>query len=300
MTSSDEYLRNISRNPEDNALRLLYANWLEDNGEIDFASFIRIQCELYDLQNEDERWLELSIEEESLWPRLIDRWFDFFRQLYFIDPFVKRTDFPNNTPVRVQIQPADFKRGLLDEAHITVNPDVYVQDSHRWIFLLGISNLATLGSPATANFFACPYLWRVRSLNCERSGVENDSLLGFTQAQHFQNLRHIDFYTNQIDSRGLTCLTLCPSLRNLETLVLDANPVRDDGLQILISSPICHKLQELSLSRTEITDAGARYFMESPHLKSLRYLNLTNNRLSSEVVEAIRLNLPSLEKLVWD
>jgi uncharacterized protein (TIGR02996 family) len=46
MTYHAGFLQDIIEHPEDDTPRLIYADWLEDHGDPDRATFIRIQCEL--------------------------------------------------------------------------------------------------------------------------------------------------------------------------------------------------------------------------------------------------------------
>src|SRR5262249_40896996 len=45
MTHDTAFLAAIRENPEDDAVRLVYANWLEERGDAARAEFIRLQCE---------------------------------------------------------------------------------------------------------------------------------------------------------------------------------------------------------------------------------------------------------------
>ena len=42
----EPFLRAICENPEDDTVRLVYADWLDENGDADRAEFIRVHCEL--------------------------------------------------------------------------------------------------------------------------------------------------------------------------------------------------------------------------------------------------------------
>ena len=46
MSIGDDLLRSILLTPEDDLPRLVYADWLEEQGETERAEFIRVQCEL--------------------------------------------------------------------------------------------------------------------------------------------------------------------------------------------------------------------------------------------------------------
>jgi uncharacterized protein (TIGR02996 family) len=66
MTRDDAFIQAISENPEDDALRLIYADFLEDDGQTDRAVFIRTQCELAKLSGGDARRQELKARNERL------------------------------------------------------------------------------------------------------------------------------------------------------------------------------------------------------------------------------------------
>ena len=53
MTHDDAFLRAIIENPDDDTPRLVYADWLDEHGQSDRADFIRVQCELARLPEED-------------------------------------------------------------------------------------------------------------------------------------------------------------------------------------------------------------------------------------------------------
>lgn len=46
MTTVEAFVADIKAKPEDDALRLIYADWLDENGQPAWAEFIRAQCEL--------------------------------------------------------------------------------------------------------------------------------------------------------------------------------------------------------------------------------------------------------------
>jgi uncharacterized protein (TIGR02996 family) len=48
-------LRDIARHPEDEGLRLIFADWLEENGQGHFAEFIRLQLQYRKQQNPEYR-----------------------------------------------------------------------------------------------------------------------------------------------------------------------------------------------------------------------------------------------------
>jgi uncharacterized protein (TIGR02996 family) len=62
-------LRAIHDQPDDDAVRLVYADWLDEHREPEQAEFIRVQCELEPIRNryENERAAYLHSRESELW-----------------------------------------------------------------------------------------------------------------------------------------------------------------------------------------------------------------------------------------
>jgi uncharacterized protein (TIGR02996 family) len=69
-------LRAIISQPDDDAVRLVYADWLEENGLADQAEFIRVQCELARLPSGDARKVELEVRSEVLLQQHRGAWLD--------------------------------------------------------------------------------------------------------------------------------------------------------------------------------------------------------------------------------
>lgn len=66
MTESDAFLRAIAANAEDDAPRLIFSDWLEENGNPERAEFIRVQCELASVNLSEERRQKLRVRERAL------------------------------------------------------------------------------------------------------------------------------------------------------------------------------------------------------------------------------------------
>lgn len=59
-------LQAIIDSPDDDGLRLVYADFLEERGEPERATFIRVQIELANLPQADERRVSLEAKEREL------------------------------------------------------------------------------------------------------------------------------------------------------------------------------------------------------------------------------------------
>jgi uncharacterized protein (TIGR02996 family) len=100
----DAILRAVLDNPDDDAPRLVYADWLEDNGEPGRAEFIRAQCERARLPRGDGRRAALRAREREL---------------------LARHGLELAGPLRPWLAGAGYRRGLPES--VTVPPNVYLE-----------------------------------------------------------------------------------------------------------------------------------------------------------------------------
>jgi uncharacterized protein (TIGR02996 family) len=77
----EAFLKAIREQPADDAVRLIYADWLDENGQLERAEFIRLQCRLAKAEPWAAERAELEEREEGLlfehgeeWRRCLPRW----------------------------------------------------------------------------------------------------------------------------------------------------------------------------------------------------------------------------------
>jgi uncharacterized protein (TIGR02996 family) len=77
VTEREALLRAVCENPDDDTPRLVFADWLQENGEEERAEFIRVQCEAARLAaNERRRLRKLVRRAGELESQHGARWFD--------------------------------------------------------------------------------------------------------------------------------------------------------------------------------------------------------------------------------
>lgn len=74
MNEHKALLRAICDNPDDDTPRLVFADWLQENGEEDRAEFIRVQCEVARIATDDDRLDGLIRRECELQKQFGKRW----------------------------------------------------------------------------------------------------------------------------------------------------------------------------------------------------------------------------------
>lgn len=81
MTESEAIFAGILSNPDDDAPRLVFADWLEENGQSDWAEFIRIQIECESVPRSDPRYRELNRRARKLLAQQKEVWLMQFQRL---------------------------------------------------------------------------------------------------------------------------------------------------------------------------------------------------------------------------
>src|SRR5262245_51645294 len=99
----------IRAEPEEDMLRLVFADWLEEQGD-PRAEFIRLQCSLASMAQDDPRWQELERREEELLRQHGETW-------------------KGNPPQKVEVS---FLRGLLS---VQVEAELLAEDAVSQWFL---------------------------------------------------------------------------------------------------------------------------------------------------------------------
>jgi uncharacterized protein (TIGR02996 family) len=292
----------ILDNPDDDTLRLVCADWLEEHGDDHRSEFIRVQVALAQLSPDDARRQALADREQELLAIHREEWL----------PDVLREPGCDCT----------FRRGFVD--HIGISAEAFLSRADslfRWpllrsvafgrtaephlVALAGSPHLARLaeldmrgfdskysfyilGNPETARaFFRSPHLrgLRVLRLGMCSSGSElvralvESSLLRLTTLE----LRE----THLSDEAGQT-LAEAPFLAGLSILSLSQCGIGTGGVQALAGSSHLGRLTELDLSgNLHIRDAEVQALAASPHLSRLKRLDLCGCRVGDAGVLAL-------------
>jgi uncharacterized protein (TIGR02996 family) len=114
----DDLLQAIIEKPDDDALRLVFADWLRDHGDLERAEFIGVQIELAKLPKVGNRRPELEQRETELLARNESAW-------------VK--------PIRHLVVSWTFQRGFIAEVSLTV--DMYREHTFELLNLAPIRRL---------------------------------------------------------------------------------------------------------------------------------------------------------------
>jgi uncharacterized protein (TIGR02996 family) len=248
------FLGDIIEHPDDDAPRLVYADWLEDNGDSPRAEFIRVQCERARLPQEDDRHAELEARERRLVLKHADKWVSAELPLSW-------TEFRRGFPEALAPSPS----WLTDEQVDSLGP-------------LPIRDLRLYGHDGeldTGRIREMPLLEQIEFLRVGDAGdpVSSSEIRELLGSERLTRLRSLDLYGNGLDSRAVNRLLEIPVVQQLETLYLGANGINDGTLQRLVALP-WPNLRRLGVGHNNLTSAGFEALMRSDLWPRLEEIDL--------------------------
>lgn len=289
--------------PDDDAPRLVYADWLDEHGQPDRAAFIRLQVERARLPRFDPRRVVLQCLADRLFDRHGADWRAELPQLDGIVWGAFDRGFPHAVLARTLPffeQAADRLAAFAPIDTLTLSgPDAPTRlravRAYPWLRTLRIRHLGLIGRPAD-EFFDSPLLSTVRTLDLTGLGLENGGVAALARAGPLEVLRELILDRNAIGSGGLETLARARGLRGLTRLrvrgdgedALGDDPiVRADGVEALAGSHVFADLEALDLAGNQVGDEAVAYIVQSPHLVNLRELNLAANDLTADGLEIL-------------
>jgi uncharacterized protein (TIGR02996 family) len=306
---ADAFFHALQESPEDDALRLVYADFLEEHGDdaaIARGQLIRVQVELAALPPLSRRAAELIARQDELlanwervwlgeWADVLDGW-TFRRGLVeavradasvFLDHAADWfAEWPTLTVAKLTRACGHVRdlaaspwlahlRGLdLSENGIDAATLAYLTAS-RFVCLLQALDLSgnPIGPRGVALLAAAPSAEELRELHLARCGLAGLALLEPLGGRSRQ-WRRLDLAGNDLGRRDLLRLVESPLMWGLGALDLASNPLDDDGVSVLADSPKAVALIDLGLCDTDAGNAGVTALARSEYLTSLRSLDL--------------------------
>ncbi|MBV9124085.1 MAG: TIGR02996 domain-containing protein, partial [Planctomycetes bacterium] len=248
MTNEAAFLQAILAEPEEDLLRLLFADWLEEQGD-PRADFIRVQCALARLAEEDPRRNELLQQQRDLWALHGEEWArplaGLVRKYCFRRGFVEEIgleleaflDHGEELCGQFPIQQIDLEGGVRDQVD---EDDLRALADSPHLGRVRELNLASmyLNADAMLVLATSPYLTQLTRLNLNRNVISDDGVRALAAASHLEQLTALELASNLIGDAGVQALAASKGWPRLSTLNLRGNSIGDAGVQALAASPL--------------------------------------------------------------
>jgi uncharacterized protein (TIGR02996 family) len=195
----DDFLLEILANPDDDALRLVYSDWLEERGDLLQAEFIRAQCELAKLRLDDPRYedarkreLAVRLKYERVWRKKLPEWTAYLR--------------------------IHSRRGFGGEVFTTI--PYFAKNASRLFKLVPIQHVNfSQGEPYLERLLRCPQIKQLRTMEIDYCQFTPTSYRMLTACPHLTGLMGLTLRREaNLDMAAAELILQSPHLRNLRTL----------------------------------------------------------------------------------
>jgi uncharacterized protein (TIGR02996 family) len=317
----EPFLAAINANLDDDTPRLVFADWLQENGDEARAEFIRIQCAIArgDASREAEKLLSAN---RKHWLRGLPKWCAeqpercVFRRGFVAaltvrgkhwlgSPFDKPRDAGGRAIRRITAleelrieQPWNTvveSRALAGIRSLTLPGagSALIESLAKSPALPSLTDLTLLAKSSDGlsqqsfrMLFAADKLDRLRRLHIESVPFGLVIVAGLL-ARWFAGLEELRLRNVSLTAAGAHGLAHGRTA-NLRVLDLANNPLGDHGLRSLLDSPGMRMLEELVLSECDFTPASASVLADWEGLRTVRRLDLRGNRIGLSAVRTIR------------
>jgi uncharacterized protein (TIGR02996 family) len=317
----------IRADPEDDTPRLVYADWLEDEGRHDLAELLRLQLAKEWSMARMRRQRVLIDRLQGEWPAwLVDAGVRYRRGMGAVvweslgeaERGVAALTGRNCPPWVVEGELSVYSEW--DDRQrfqaLAVTPAfAVVTHLMLWSGLSSEMLCLMVRSPSSVNLYAIRLqdwklsgrevaaladtntLSRLRRLDLARCRFEA-GLGHLLESAALGQLRELNLDGAIKQGDAVEAFARASGLPRLGALSLNSNDIGDKGLLALLRSLIPARLESLSLAENAISDSGAKAIAECAPLASLKRLELGQNSITDAGIQAL-LASPHLGRLRW-
>ncbi|HEY5937925.1 MAG TPA: TIGR02996 domain-containing protein [Kofleriaceae bacterium] len=308
---------------DDDAERLVYADWLEQQGDIARGQLIHLQCELARVGRFDRRTFELETEIEAI----LDEHGERFRSELPDLSAVLWTDFARGFVATARVhdlETLDIQAAAIAGAPAQISRIELAYDNQHlvdrelpWLHELVVSD-EDAGAELAQLLAKSPWARKLTALEIpsrfvdDDSGYADDPTLGAAGAKALTALAGLERLTidrQRVGTKGFAqivrALANLRELRARECLIqkldglahvtgapvvhldLGRNAIGNTGAKILAHAPRLAELQSLELDTCEVGSSGLAELVSAPWWRTLRRLDLSRNPIGASGLRAL-------------
>jgi uncharacterized protein (TIGR02996 family) len=300
-TAEEAFLSDIRANPDDDGVRLIYTDWLQENGQPQRAEFIRVQVELARLADDDPRREALADRQDELLAAHGDEWgrpcFDSgARQAEWSRGLIEGVDLERDGGVEDILRAAPVRRLRLRNTEGERLADIILLPQFAPVRKLTAQSRypRRLEAGRIANSRGLAGLTALSLNGLEKGGEFVEALAA---SVHVQGLARLAVTASDVGDEGVEALARSPLLGRLSELNLNGNDLGPRGVRALLGSSLAAGLRSLSLEGADLSGAGEAF--AAAHLRRLEELDLYGAYLGPEGLAALAAapDLASLRRL---
>ncbi|HEY7158160.1 MAG TPA: TIGR02996 domain-containing protein [Gemmataceae bacterium] len=307
------FLEDITAHPDDDAPRLIFADWLEEQGDSDRAEFIRVQVERARLPQWDARQVRLRLREQELIEQYGLKWkwelpnIEGISWEEFRRGFVATATFASFAVLREKASACWAATPL--EA-VSIRWPRWDESSETIVSIPGLRELSItdrlIDRGDVGRLADLSLLSTLRALNIRNCNLGGEGFHRLVASPHLGNLTALRVPGNAIGNRAIRALFDAVSLTSLEELDLSEtgsygrtrrdrydryheDPVIEaTDLATLARWPGMARLRVLNLSGNNVRCGGLRALLRSSHARGLKELTLRANGLDGQTLKEMQ------------
>jgi uncharacterized protein (TIGR02996 family) len=258
MTHDEAFFQAVLEAPDDDAVRLIWADWLDDHDAPERAAFIRDQIALARLADNDPARNAVAARARAALAAHEGAWVA--------------------ADLRGLVEGGTFRRGLVEG--VTLKAADFLQHAEQ-LFRLAPIRRVRLRQPQghLRGVAVCPDLARLTALDLRGNGLDDDALRPLFASPHLARLAALDLSNNHLGAASARRLVECGSFPGLVDLDLGLNMLDGDAAAAL-ACQAATSWRRLDLRSNRVGDAGAAALAASRHLAGLLCLSLAYNGLT--------------------
>jgi uncharacterized protein (TIGR02996 family) len=313
--SHEGFHQAIWDDPDDDGVRLIYADWLEEQGD-PRGEFIRLQVELARAPVDDPRRSEwecrahqLLEDNEAEWLGSLERW-------------VRGWRFHRGFVEAVEVEPRRFRAhadALMKAApirHLSLvereaEDDQSDTGESRQAVYAAIAASPALRQVKSLNLgwdhvwndlqllLASPHLGQLSWLDAGGLGLHDDAIGEFAASTVGQQLMSLGLADSRFGDATLSMLTGSRRFTHLQALDLGGCAIEGPGLRALAKASWLEQVTDLHLANNPLVERDLAVLLACPRLKALTTLDLSSHglaRLGTPTLTALARN-PALGRL---
>jgi uncharacterized protein (TIGR02996 family) len=239
MTDRAALLRAIAATPWDDLPRLVFADWLDENGEPDRAEYIRLEIEIERHLAAGQNPPAEHLARRRHFAEAVTRWHAELPKLPGLT-WGKR-----------------FRRGFPVAATVA-NLEQIVRHAEAFVGIVPLESLKARAVPFRAweKFLESSILPRLRSLDFTGCELGNDAVADLARTRGVSHLTFLGLARNGLSDGAAVALAASAFLANLEVLDIEFNDFTDAGAEALAVSPHLRKVVSVRHAGNPIQGAG--------------------------------------------
>lgn len=244
----DSFIAEIIANPRDDALRLIFADFLEEQGD-PRAEMIRLQFQLREISPFDPQRPKLRKRELKL---------------------MREHGGFGSAPGVVKV--LDTHGGFVDSIEVTVARFLKLQEE-----IFKAAPIRELHLKAKSKKFdqvrQADVLKQLAKINLRQNDASDEELIRFVRSPNLQNLECLEIHSGEMSVSVVEALATAENLRGLKELVLYSYRFNSDVVQLLARSPVITNLEKLRIHGSQ-DDESLQTLANSDNFQSLRQLDV--------------------------